>query len=287
MPNSKKPIINHNDYHKLLKDIKAYISTTRVKAALSLNKEVIHLYWQIGKQLIERQGESHWGDKLLDQLSNDLRHAFPEMRGFSKTNLKYMRIFAHLYPNGIGQQLVDQLPWGHLTLLIRIKDEGERKWYIEQCVSHGWSRHMFEKQIQSNLYKRQGLSSSKSSNYLARLPEPQSLLAQELLKSPYNFDCLGMHDEAHEREIEHASIRHITKFLLELGKGFAFIGHQVPIEVSETEYFIDMLFYHTKLHCYLVVEIKATAFCMSSLLIIGILACQNHMMSSVCLILML
>lgn len=210
---------------------------------------MIHLYWGVGKQLIEKQRETAWGDKLLEHLSSDLRTAFPEMRGFSKTNLKYMRILAHHYPDGIGQQLVDQLPWGHLTLLIRIKDNQERLWYAQECLSHGWSRETMKKQIETSLYKRQAHLPNKTSNYLTRLPEPQSSLAQELLKSPYNFDCLGLHEEAIEREIEHASIQHITKFLLELGKGFAFIGHQVPLEVSEKEYFVDMLFYHIKLHC--------------------------------------
>lgn len=250
----------NKDYVNLLKELKAYISSARVKAALALNKEIIHMYWKIGQHLIEKQKETSWGDKLLLHLSNDLRRAFPEMRGLSETNLKYMRIFAHIYPDGISQRSVDQLPWGHLTVLMRIKDFAEREWYLAQNIKDGWSRAMLEKQIKTNLYQRQGIAEGKTSNYLTRLPEPQSHLAHELLKNPYNFDCLGLHDEAYEREIENASIKHVTKFLLELGKGFAFIGNQVPIEVSGNEYFIDMLFYHVKLHSYVVVEIKATSF---------------------------
>ncbi len=247
-------------YIEFFNKLKSYVSTSRVRAAIVLNKEVIQMYWQIGKDLIEKGKVTDWGDKLLEQVSHDLRIDFPEMKGFSKTNLKYMRIFAHLYPNGIGQHAVDQLPWGHVMILTRIKDNKERQWYLTQDIEHGWSRPMLEKQIQSNLYKRQALLENKVSNYLTRLPESQSNLAQELLKDPYNFDCLGLHDEAQEREIEHASIQHITKFLLELGKGFAFLGRQVPIEVSGTEFFIDMLFYHVILHCYVVIEIKATPF---------------------------
>ena len=249
-----------NEYLTLLKEIKDYVSSSRIRAALALNKEVIHMYWQIGQFLVEKSKKTEWGDKLLEQVSKDLSHSFPEMRGFSKTNLKYMRIFALVYQEGIGQQIVDQLPWGHLTLLIRIKEREERDWYLLQCLENGWSRSVFEKQIKSSLYKRQGLPQEKVSNYLTHLPAPQSSLAHDLIKNPYNFDCLGLHDEAQEREIESASIQHITKFLLELGKGFAFVGRQVPIEISESTYFIDMLFYHTKLHCYIVVELKATEF---------------------------
>lgn len=255
-------ILLHLDasYREFFNKLKSHISMGKVRAAVTLNKEVVHMYWQIGKDLVEKGNATNWGDKLLEQISHDLRIDFPEMKGFSITNLKHMRVLALLYPDGISQHTIDQLPWGHIMVLTRVKNSEERHWYIAQDIEHGWSRSMLEKQIQSGLYKRQALSENKVSNYLARLPEAQSNLAQELLKDPYNFDCLGLHDEAQEREIEHASIQHITKFLLELGKGFSFIGRQVPIEVSETEYFIDMLFYHVKLHCYVVVEIKAVPF---------------------------
>jgi predicted nuclease of restriction endonuclease-like (RecB) superfamily len=260
MPHQEVDLLLTKEYAIFLKEIKAHVKSTRIKAALALNKEAIQMYWQVGKSILEKQKQTQWGDKLLTHLSTDLRHAFPEMRGFSVTNLKYMRILAHFYPVEIGQQSVDQLPWGHIVLLLRIKDPIERQWYIQACIQEGWSRDMFKKQMESQLYKRQGLTLDKVSNYLTRLPSPQSELAHELLKNPYNLDCLGLHDDAQEKAIEHASVQHITKFLLEIGKGFAFVGHQVPIEVDDKEYLIDILLYHVKLHAYTVVELKATSF---------------------------
>ena len=172
-----------------------------------------------------------------------------------------MRQFAASYKDGIGQQTVVQLPWGHIILLIQsVKDNYERNWYIQETLTNGWSRHNLNKQIKSKLFERKGVDKNKISNYLNKLPSPQSHLAQETLKNPYNFDFLGLHDDACEREIENASIKHITKFLLELGKGFAFVGNQVPITVDDEEFFIDMLFYNLKLRCYVVIEIKATKF---------------------------
>lgn len=247
-------------YVNFLDQLKEKIRKAQVSAALAVNKEVIYLYWDIGKQIIQKQAQTQWGDKLISNLSLDLQRLFPESHGYSATNLKYMRIFASLYPDGIGQQAVDQLPWGHITFLIRIKNPVERHWYVSQCVENGWSRIILKNQVRSALYRRQAVSKNKTTNFLTKLPPPQSHLAHDLIKSPYNFDCLGLHDSALERDIEHASLQHITKFLLELGKGFAFIGHQVPIEISERTYFIDMLFYHVILHCYVVAEIKATSF---------------------------
>lgn len=173
-----------------------------------------------------------------------------------------MRIFAQAYPNvEIGSQPVNQLPWGHImTIIHRVKSTNEREWYIQQTIEQSWSRQTLERNIEQNLYQRQALSSEKTSNYLSILPPPQSLLAHDLLKQPYNFDFLGLHDQAQEREIEHASIEHISKVLRELGKGFSYVGNQVPITLHNNEYFIDMLFYHLKLHCYVVVELKATKF---------------------------
>jgi predicted nuclease of restriction endonuclease-like (RecB) superfamily len=248
------------EYKYLFTEIKTRIQTSRLQAALAVNREVIKLYWFIGKKIIEKQAITNWGDKLLDTLCNDLRNSFPETHGFSKTNLKYMRIFAHFYPDGFGQQPVDQLPWGHITFIIRIKNAEERHWYVHQCLENGWSRDLLEKQIRSNLYGRQAISKNKTTNFLTHLPSSQSQLAHDIIKNPYNFDCLGLHDEALEREIEYASLQHISKFLIELGKGFAFLGNQVPIEINERIYFLDMLFYHVKLHAYIIVELKASAF---------------------------
>lgn len=196
---------------------------------------------------IERQ---NWGSKLVETLSKDLQNAFPETSGFSVRNLQRMRQFAANYPNfEILPQAVAQLPWGHISVLIhKVKDDAVRLWYAEQTIEQGWSRLTLERYIKDALYQRQAISSTKASNYLARLPSPQSMLAQELLKQPYNFDFLGLHDEAYEREIEFAATEHITKFLLELGKGFAFVGRQVPVSLNDADYFIDMLFYHLKLH---------------------------------------
>jgi predicted nuclease of restriction endonuclease-like (RecB) superfamily len=172
-----------------------------------------------------------------------------------------MRIFASKYPNPIGQQLVAQLPWGHILLLIqKVNNTEERNWYIEQTIQHGWSRSSLQHQLKHALYERQAVEQQKTSNFPAKLPEPQSSLAQAMLKNPYNFDFLGLHDDALERDIEHASISHITKFLLELGKGFAFVGSQFPIRIDSEEFFIDMLFYHLHLRCYVVIELKATKF---------------------------
>jgi len=250
------------EYKSFFNELKTRIRSARLKAALAVNREVIELYWHIGKQIIEKQKLTNWGDKLIETLSHDLRHSFPETKGFSLTGLKRMRMFAEHYPDfAIGPQTVAQLPWGHLSILIqRVKSETSRTWYAEQAVTQGWSRLALESAIKDNLYQRQAISSSKTSNYLTQLPSPQSILAQELLKHPYNLDFLGLHDEAYEREIEHASTEHITKFLLELGKGFAFVGRQIPIGLEDSGYFIDMLFYHLKLHAYVVVEFKATKF---------------------------
>lgn len=247
------------DYKIFLNEIKNKIRGARVKAALTVNREVIKLYWHIGKQIIARQD---WGSKFIDLLSKDLQQSFPETHGFSTRNLKYMRQFAQMYPDQeFGQQFVAQLPWGHIILLIqRVGDSIARAWYANQAVELGWSRYTLESSVKGNLYQRQAICQNKVSNYTSRLPQPQSSMAQDILKNPYNFDFLGLHDEAHEREIEYASTEHITKFLLELGKGFAFVGRQVPINLGESDYFIDMLFYHLKLHSFVVCEFKATKF---------------------------
>jgi len=247
------------EYKSFLNELKNKIRSARLRAALAINREVIDLYWHIGKQIIERK---NWGSKFIETLSTDLHNAFPETSGFSVRNLKRMRQFAAYYPEFlIVPQSVAQLPWGHIASLIhKVKDEEVRTWYAEQTIEQGWSRLALENYIKDNLFQRQAMSVVKSSNYLTRLPSPQSMLAQELLKQPYNFDFLGLHDEAHEREIEHACTEQITKFLLELGKGFSFVGRQVPISLENSDYFIDMLFYHLKLHAYIVIEIKATKF---------------------------
>lgn len=247
------------DYAEWLTDIKTRVQAARSRAALAANAELVTLYWQIGHEILQRQAEQAWGSKVIERLARDLRDAFPEMRGFSARNLMYMRDFAGGWPDAeIVQQLAAQLPWFHnVVLLTRIKDSSIRLRYAQQALAEGWSRSTLEINIRKQLLERQGQAIS---NFGARLPAPHSQLAHETLKDPYLFDFLGLGDEAHERDIENALVRHITHFLLELGSGFAFIGRQFRLEVSDKEFFIDLLFYHTRLKCYVVVELKATEF---------------------------
>lgn len=250
------------EYKHLFSEIKSKILTSRLQAALAVNREVIHLYWFIGKKIIEKQAKANWGDKLLETLSHDLQQSFPETYGFSVVNLKRMRMFAESYPEiQFGSQAVTQLPWGHIQLLIfKIKDIQIREWYAQQVIQNGWSRDTLEDYIKQNLYQRQALDDNKTTNFLSRLPSSMSNLAQDMIKNPYNFDFLGLHDQALEREIEFASVQHITKFMLALGKGFAFVGQQVPIVIDDQEFFIDMLFYNYILRSFFICEIKATKF---------------------------
>ena len=217
------------------------------------------LYWQIGRDILTRQAELGWGAKVIERLARDLKDAFPDMKGWSASNLKYMRFFAQHCPGRqFGQQAADQLPWFHVvTLLTKLDSPAEREWYAQQTVLQGWSRSTLELNIKSHLQQRQG---SAVTNFVTRLPAADSALAQEALKDPYLFDFLGLGHDAQEREIEAGLIRHITRFLLELGAGFAFVGRQFRLEVGGDEFFIDLLFYHTRLKCYVVVELKATAF---------------------------
>ena len=246
-------------YTDWLADIKSRVSAARQRAVLAANAELMRLYWQIGRDILERQASQGWGSKVIDRLASDLREAFPEMKGFSRANLMYMRAFAEAWSEAeIVQQAVGQLPWGqNVLLLTRLKDPALRLRYAQQASNDGWSRTTLELQIKNRLHERQGQAIT---NFEARLPAPHSELAHETLKDPYLFDFLGLGDDAHEREIENALVRHITRFLLELGTGFAFIGRQHRLEVAGDEFFIDLLFYHTRLKCYVVVELKVTAF---------------------------
>ncbi len=181
------------------------------------------------------------------------------MKGLSTSNLKYMRFFAAECPDRqIGQQPADQLPWFHIvTLLTKLEDTALRDWYAGEAIAQSWSREALNQQIKSQLHLRQGAAVT---NFAQRLPDAQAAMAAQILKDPYHFDFLGLGEEAHERDIENALMRHITRFLLELGAGFAFVGRQVRLEVAGDEFFIDLLFYHTRLKCYVVVDLKAHAF---------------------------
>lgn len=249
------------DYPRILKDLKARIQNAQRKAALAANLELVSLYWEIGSVILQRQAAEGWGAKVIERLSLDLRNGFPDMKGFSPRNLKYMKDFAAAYPGpSILQQPAAKLPWTHLCLLLdKVKDPEARAWYIKATLENGWGRDFLAMQITTNLHERQALV-DKTTNFQDRLPHPQSDLAQQTLKDPYVFDFLTQGAEALERNLEHGLVEHITKFLLELGAGFAFVGRQVHLEVAEEDFYLDLLFYHLKLRCYVVVDLKGGTF---------------------------
>ena len=260
MPMPDKNLLMQSEVYKtFIFELKDRIRSAQVKAALAVNRELVLLYWQIGREILSSQEQEGWGTKVIARLAKDLKSEFPEMTGLSKRNLVYMQSFAESYPDeSIVQQLVAQIPWGHnVRLLDKVKDYDERLWYIQQTIENGWSRAVLEHQIGSKLFQRQGKAVT---NFEAALPKPQSDLAQQLLKSPYNFDFLTLRQGALERELEAGLVNHIRDFLIELGVGFAFLGSQYAITVDEKEYRIDLLFYHTQLRCYVVIDLKMTEF---------------------------
>lgn len=248
-------------YIEILDTLKRKIKTAQLKAGLAVNAEMLLLYWDIGRTIIQKQEQEGWGAKIIDNLSHDLSVNFPEMKGFSVRNLKYMRQFAETYPDfQIVQEVLAQITWYHnITLLDKVKISEERLWYANKTVEFGWSRNVLVHQIESQLYHRQEMT-EKTSNFKNTLPATQSELAYNMLKDPYKFDFLGIGQEAQEKEIENALVQHMKKFLLELGAGFAFIGQQYHLEVGDDDFYIDLLFYHTKLKCYVVIELKAQKF---------------------------
>ena len=247
------------DYAALLTDLKARIRSAQTQAALSVNRELVLLYWQIGQTILQKQREEGWGAKVIEQLSRDLRAEFPDMKGFSPRNLGYMRKFADTWTDrDFVQQVAAKLPWFHnCTLLDKLKDPSEREWYARATIQNGWSRNVLIHQIDSRLIDRQGRATS---NFDRALPGPQSELARQLLKDPYNFDFLTLHDEALERDLEKGLLNHLRDFMLELGVGFAFVGSQYHLEVGGEDFYLDLLFYHLKLRCYVVVELKIGEF---------------------------
>ena len=246
-------------YADWLVDLKTRIHNAQQRAALAVNRELVLLYWQMGQDILQRQGREGWGAKVIDRLATDLSAAFPGMKGYSARNLKYMKFFAQECPDFLfGQQSAAQLPWFHIvTLITKLADPVLRDWYARAALQQSWPRDTLLIQIKNQLHLRQGAAVT---NFDKRLIAPQAGLASQILKDPYHFDFLGLGDEAHERDIESALIRHVTRFLLELGAGFAFVGRQFRLEVAGDEFFIDLLFYHTRLKCYVVVELKAHAF---------------------------
>jgi len=264
-----------SEYKKWLAELKSRLLTVQLKAAVAVNKELLKFYWQLGADIVTRQHESQWGDGLIKQLSHDLMTEFPDMKGFSTTNLKYIRRWYLFYceHSVIGQQPVDQLtksekipfiqqitaiPWGHnIAIIAKCKTIPEALFYVENTRTHNWSRAVLTHQIESCLWEREGKAIT---NFKTTLPAPQSDLANQTLKDPYVFDFLCLTREHNERDLELGLVKHITSFLLELGAGFAYIGRQVQLNVGERSFFPDLLFYHTKLHCYVVVELKTVEF---------------------------
>lgn len=259
-------IFNDSYFKEWIKSIKQRIKQSQLKAAVRVSTELLLLYWDIGKDIVQRDIESKWGSKIYSTLSAELKDAFPGMKGFSVTNLKYMKRFYQFYSvdQEIGQQLVDQLeniyiiPWGHQILLISKCDTvGEALFYISKTLENGWSRAVLLNFLDTGLFERQGKAIT---NFSRLLPDTQSDLAKETLKDPYNFDFLTLSEGYREKELEDALTSNITRFLLELGQGFAFVGRQVPIKVGQKEIYLDLLFYHIELRCYVVIELKVCEF---------------------------
>lgn len=255
----KSKIIVPKEYKVFLKEIKSKILSSQVKAAIAVNCELITLYWEIGSKIFSKQKKEGWGAKTIENLAKDLKSSFPDMKGFSLTNIKYMVQFAREYPDfQISQQVVGQIPWGHNILLFqKLGSLEERIWYAKKTIENGWSRNVLLHWIDSGLHKREG---NAISNFKVTLPSPQSDLAHQTLKDPYCFDFLTLRDKHDEQELESGLLDHIQKFLLELGAGFSFIGRQVHLEVGDQDFYLDLLFYHYILRCFVVVELKATDF---------------------------
>jgi predicted nuclease of restriction endonuclease-like (RecB) superfamily len=246
-------------YASLLNDLKERIRTAQVRAAIAVNRELVLLYWSIGRDILVRQKEQGWGSRVIDRLASDLHREFPEMTGFSPRNLKYMRAFAEAWPDEqIVQAPLAQITWYHnIALLEKVSTTEERLWYARKIIENGWSRNILVHQIDGSLYHRQGKAPT---NFTRTLPSPQSELAQQLIKDPYNFEFLTLAEEAHERDLERALTFHLRDFLLELGVGFAFVGSQYPLEVGGEEFRIDLLFYHLHLRAYVVIDLKVEDF---------------------------
>jgi len=246
------------DYWDFLIDLKQYILTERLGIVLASNMAMISLYWHIGQMVLEKQQTQGWGAKIIDRLSFDLREQFPDMKGFSPRNIKYMRAFAAAWPDREIVQRVAQLSWRHnITLLEKLKTVEERLWYAAKSHEHGWSYNILGMQIETQAHTRFGKAQN---NFLATLPPLDSDHAMQIFKDPYLFDFLGTDAPRLEAELERGLMAHIQKFLIELGQGFAFVGQQVHLELGDQDYYLDLLFYHIKLRRYIVIELKARKF---------------------------
>ncbi|MBF0233684.1 MAG: DUF1016 family protein [SAR324 cluster bacterium] len=255
-------------YGNLLSDIKRRIRQAQAKAVLSVNSEMIWMYWDIGRIILERQQEEGWGAGVIPRLSRDIRNELPEQKGFSERNIKFMVQLYKEYEGSIGKQsvsqleetkhLVSQIPWGHnIMLMQRLDDTSLRLWYMREILKNGWSRETLSSMIKNDLHHRQG---QLVHNFDKTLPPPQSEMVRQSLKDPYIFDFLTISEPFVERELETELIRHLEKFLIELGAGFAFVGRQYKLTVTDQDFFIDLLFYHLKLRCFVVIDLKKGAF---------------------------
>jgi predicted nuclease of restriction endonuclease-like (RecB) superfamily len=256
---SAKRITSTDRYIEFLATLKERIANARLRAAIAANSELILLYWHIGRDILDRQKAEGWGAKVIERLATDLRQTFPEMNGLSARNLKYMRAFAEAYSDlGFVQQVAAQLPWGHnMVLLDSVKKPEVRAWYMRQAIENGWSRNVLGHQIESGLVDRQGKALT---NFSRTLPDVRSELAQQIIKDPYNFEFLTFGAELQERELERGLLEHLRALILDLGKGFAFVGSQYPLEVGGQNYLLDLLFYHLHLRCFVVFELKIEEF---------------------------
>lgn len=265
-----KELQNTQDIKLWIKSIKDKISKAQTRASFKVNEEMLTLYWEIGTSIIKAQKNKAWGAQIIDNLAKDIKNNFPDSTGFSVRNLKYMRAFAKEYPDFPIVQVplaqnakkvqvpLAQITWyHHINLISKVKDLKERAFYIQETVQNEWSTDVMLLQIKSDLYNRTGKAIN---NFKQTLPKPQSDLAKSIFKDPYNFDFLSLSKRYNEKEIESELTEKITNFLLELGKGFAFVGKQYEIEVDNSNYRIDLLFYHTILHSYVVVELKIGEF---------------------------
>lgn len=232
--------------------MKTAVRESRQKAILSANAHLLNLYWKIGQAISQQVKEANWGTKIIEKLADDLLSEFPDMKGLSLRNIKYMRQFADMYPEiQFGQQAVAQIPWGHhVTIMDKIKAIDDALFYISKTIENGWSRDILSLQIKSNLHHRQGKSVN---NFPSTTPDYQSDIVQQTFKDPYIFDFLTLQDDFQEKDLENALTEHITKFLLELGAGFAYVGKQYHLEVGDQDFYIDLLFYNIKLHSYVVI----------------------------------
>jgi len=255
--------IDNSDYIKWISELKSKIKSAQHKAAIKVNKELLLLYWDIGKSISNKINKSNWGSSVVEELSRDLKKEFPNQKGFSRTNLFSMKQWVEFYSSSNNdtikiQQLVGQIPWGHnLVIISKSKTLEEALFYCNKTIKNNWSRAILLNQISSSLYLRKGKAIT---NFENTLSNPQSELAKETLKDPYKLDFLELQEKILERDIENQLVKHITSFLLELGAGFSFVGKQVPIKVDNQDFYIDLLFYHIKLKCYVVIELKAVEF---------------------------